>query len=398
MANPLDCNGQPLPWSDEPCAPGDVDVPICYAVPPSTVPIPGVKRITLLADCTASGSVILDEALAPVPGAVEIGCISGEGQQFVLTAADLCPVLGTFPLQVYVPTDPVVVVGAGGCYLAVPAGAGGFPGFGVPVTATGPTNAAGVSGLAARADHLHRVEVIVQEEGVLAGARPTLNFIGDRVSAVDDAINDRVNITFTDFDGGTITAPILAGAGTCAAPAYSFTLEPDSGLLAVPTLNVTLGWNSCDSFVRVGDIIRIEALNDDFIEVGASINIIGASSLTVPSPITITAGAGSVGGIDGADINITGGATPDVNGGTVCVTGGANLGAVAAGAFICLGGGQADASAGDFTLEAGLAAGDNGFGFIRARSITFGTGNGGAYVTASLSPRPQRGCSRGARG
>jgi len=382
MPLPLDsCTGLPLPWSDEPCAPGDVDVPICYAVPPSTVPIAGVKRITLLADCTASGSVILDLALAPVPGAVEIGCITEGAAEFVLTGPEVCAVLGTYPLQVYVPTDPVVVVGAGGCYLAVPAGAGGFPGFGVPVTATGDTNAAGVSGLAARADHLHRVEVIVQEEGVLAGARPTLNFIGDRVSAVDDAINDRVNITFTDFDGGTITSPILSSAGTCAAPAYSFALEPDSGLLAVPTANVTLGWNSCASFVRVGDVVRIEDVDGDFFELGPNaIDIEGADSLTVPSPITVTAGSGSVGGIDGADINISGGATPDVNGGTVCIIGGANLGAAAAGASICAGGGQTDTTGGDFTIAGGLSATGNGLGFIRGGTITFGTSASGAYV------------------
>ncbi|HET6418200.1 MAG TPA: hypothetical protein VFG22_18025, partial [Polyangiales bacterium] len=74
------------------------------------------------------------------------------------------------------------------------------------------------------------------------------------------------------FDGGTIANPIEGPDGSCAAPTYSFTTDPTSGLLyeaGVPA--VTLGYSNCSAFVRVGDVVRIEASNSDFIEVGASV-------------------------------------------------------------------------------------------------------------------------------
>lgn len=127
MANPLDCNGVPLPWSDRPCTPGDVDVPICYTVPPDPTILPGVKRITLTAQCTASASVILDEALVPVPGAVEVGCASGSDCECL--PSTICTALQALPVQAVNIGDTAVFVGAGGCFLGVPIGGGGvaFP-------------------------------------------------------------------------------------------------------------------------------------------------------------------------------------------------------------------------------------------------------------------------------
>ena len=66
----------------------------------------------------------------------------------------------------------------------------------VPVD-TGTANAEGVSASVARADHVHRTLVRVQDEGVAAGSRPTLNFIGTGVSAVDNPGSDRVDVTVT---------------------------------------------------------------------------------------------------------------------------------------------------------------------------------------------------------
>lgn len=66
---------------------------------------------------------------------------------------------------------------------------------GDPITVRGPTNAEGSSLALARADHQHRLEVEVEDEGALTGARPTLNFIGAGVGAIDNPAEDRVDIT-----------------------------------------------------------------------------------------------------------------------------------------------------------------------------------------------------------
>jgi len=66
-----------------------------------------------------------------------------------------------------------------------------------PITVTGPLNLLGASLALSRADHQHRLELAVQDEGALAGARPTINFIGTGVGAVDNPGLDRVDITIT---------------------------------------------------------------------------------------------------------------------------------------------------------------------------------------------------------
>lgn len=40
----------------------------------------------------------------------------------------------------------------------------------------------------------------VQEEGANLTLRPTINFIGSNVTAIDDPSNDRINVTITDAD------------------------------------------------------------------------------------------------------------------------------------------------------------------------------------------------------
>lgn len=65
--------------------------------------------------------------------------------------------------------------------------------------------------------------------------------------------------------------PILAPDGSCAAPSYSFSTDPTSGMFFDPgTPALMLGHDTCDSFIRIGDIIRIEAANGDFVQYGAS--------------------------------------------------------------------------------------------------------------------------------
>lgn len=62
-----------------------------------------------------------------------------------------------------------------------------------PVTVMGTTNNEGISTSLARSDHQHRLELQVEDNAILTGSRPILNFIGATV--VDDGINDRVDIT-----------------------------------------------------------------------------------------------------------------------------------------------------------------------------------------------------------
>jgi hypothetical protein len=66
--------------------------------------------------------------------------------------------------------------------------------YGVPITVRGPTNAAGANDVA-HADHDHRLEYEVEDEGVLQSARPRMNFIGAGVGAVDNPGQDRTDVT-----------------------------------------------------------------------------------------------------------------------------------------------------------------------------------------------------------
>jgi len=67
---------------------------------------------------------------------------------------------------------------------------------GDPVTVRGDSNVKGTPGTGVPyANHQHRLELEVEDEGVLAGARPALNFIGAGVGAVDNPGMDRVDVT-----------------------------------------------------------------------------------------------------------------------------------------------------------------------------------------------------------
>lgn len=83
---------------------------------------------------------------------------------------------------------------------------------GPPITVRGPINAEGASLQIARADHDHRLELEVEDEGALAGARPTINFVGLGVGAADDPGNDRVNITIPGnvTDGASVVRSLYS--------------------------------------------------------------------------------------------------------------------------------------------------------------------------------------------
>ena len=86
---------------------------------------------------------------------------------------------------------------------------------GVPVTVRGANNQEGTATSLARSDHKHRNEIQVEDDGVLVGARPTLNFIGDAVSVVDNGGLDRLDITITAATL-TNTAPTQIDVGDTA--------------------------------------------------------------------------------------------------------------------------------------------------------------------------------------
>jgi hypothetical protein len=95
-----------------------------------------------------------------------------------------------------------------------------------PLTVTGPTNLAGVALTVTRSDHRHRLEVMVEDEGVLAGARPIINFIGAGVTAVDDPGNDRVNVVIPGGGGGGEPCVLSFGVGNVGAAAGTRYLDP----------------------------------------------------------------------------------------------------------------------------------------------------------------------------
>jgi hypothetical protein len=79
--------------------------------------------------------------------------------------------------------------------------------YGDPITVRGPTNAEGDEDKVARSNHDHRLEYEVEDEGVLVSARPRMDFVGDGVGAIDDALADKTIVTIPGpelADGGAV--------------------------------------------------------------------------------------------------------------------------------------------------------------------------------------------------
>ncbi len=304
-----DCNTPAQP----PCAPGPFDSPVCYTVPPSGVVFDGVLRVTINPDCSVATQQILDLALAPVPGAVQAVC-DPFAQPTCCDPLSICAIVQTLPLQVPGVGDTALFVTPGGCFLGVPGGGGGgFPGYGIPVT-TACANAAGVSLLVARADHVHRSALPVDDEGVLVGTRCSLNFIGAGVTAVDNPGLDRVDVTIP----GPVF-PLLAPNGSCAAPSYSFTASPDSGMFYTGTA-VRVSDDNCDDFIEVGASINIHSSSGNITTVATLGSIAdtagttwtataaGAASL-IGAGVAVVATAGSIVLSATADVHLVTAAT-----------------------------------------------------------------------------------------
>lgn len=128
--------------------------------------------------------------------------------------------------------------------------------------------------------------ITVQDEGVLVSAGVTcLNFVGGAISAA--VVGNCVDVTVT---AGAVAFPVLAPNGSCAAPSYSFSASPDSGMFYTGTA------------VRIGDDNCV-----DFIEVGASISIFSsASTVDIQGQgIGITSGLGLALGSGGVAARLT---------------------------------------------------------------------------------------------
>ena len=69
--------------------------------------------------------------------------------------------------------------------------------FATPVTVVGGTNAEGTDDTLVRANHRHRLEVQVSQDGALVGERPELNFTGSGVVVTDDAVGDELDVAIS---------------------------------------------------------------------------------------------------------------------------------------------------------------------------------------------------------
>jgi len=87
--------------------------------------------------------------------------------------------------------------------------------YGVPITVRGPTNAPGATDVA-HADHDHRLEYEVEDEGVLVSARPRMNFVGAGVGAVDLPGLDKTEVTIPGnvTDGAVVKRSTYVGASS----------------------------------------------------------------------------------------------------------------------------------------------------------------------------------------
>lgn len=306
-----------------PCGPGPYDSPVCYSVPPSLTVLNGFKRVTLNPDCSAATVQILDDTLTPVPGAVEAGC-DPLAPQSCCDPLSLCAILQGLPTQVPGVTDTALFVDAiGGCFLGVPGGGGGgFPGYGSPV-ATACANADGVSLLVARADHVHRSTTPVQDDGVLTSTRCTLNFTGAGVVVTDDAGGDRSNIAIA----GTVF-PLLAPDGSCAAPSYSFSSSPDSGMFYTGSA-VRISDDACTDFIEVGASINIfTTATDVAVMSGAQFTGAAATAISLTAGTSLTAAATSTMTLSaGGAVNATAGTTFNIvsTGGNTTIDAGTNF-------------------------------------------------------------------------
>lgn len=112
--------------------------------------------------------------------------------------------------------------------------------------------------------------IVIQEDGAaIAAGVNCINFVGATVTP-----GPCVTVTIA---GGAPVFPLLAPDGSCAAPSYSFASNPQSGMF-MSGATLVIATNNCD----------------DFIELGASVNIgSNLSGITLSASTFVIIGAGT---------------------------------------------------------------------------------------------------------
>lgn len=165
----------------------------------------------------------------------------------------------------------------------------------------------------------------VQDDGVAVASGVTcLNFTGAGVTAT--VVGACVNVNIPGGGAG-VAFPLLAPNGSCAAPSYSFTADPTSGLLRLGTGEIVLASTACSEQVSLGggvvDVLATGAGTAQLrstagnvnVTAGADVNLTAGTSLTGTSQFTSMIGTDSV--LVRADTN---NATVQANNGDVNLT------------------------------------------------------------------------------
>lgn len=265
--------------------------------------------------------ISITPALTIAPGGV-----NGHGPTF---AYDLCADLQAIPSCVCEPApgDLVPIIQGGACVLA-----------------TWPT-----------VDVCDQIGVLPNGAPVV-GDRALIREAGGLCKLVDPTVYA------IPFDGGIIATPILAANGSCASPAYSFTISPDSGVWFDPAVGpsgaVVVSDHNCTNRINVGASVEVLAPASDVLAMAGSPTTNGARlhlyDLATNSGIVELVGANSSPGFSPGATFVSGGLDTHGFGGALLFLRGGNSTVVGGDVLISGGGGPAG---GNIVLTAG-ASGD----------------------------------------
>lgn len=141
-----------------------------------------------------------------------------------------------------------------------------------------------------------------------------------------------------------LTGPFLVGNGSCAAPSYSFSAFPQSGMFYDPAGDgaVIIGDENCEDFISVGASVIAQSK---------------ASGGNAGATVTLASATASFGGI----ITIKGGdATVGTGAGAIFIQAGHNNGAIAPANVEISGGNSSTPAGGNITIKGGFGAVEQG--------------------------------------
>lgn len=177
----------------------------------------------------------------------------------------------------------------------------------------------------------------------------------------------------------SLSFPVLAPDGSCAAPSYSFASSTDSGMWFDPALGlsgaVVISDHNCTNQINVGASITLRTGDTSNINInagdGSNVNITTATGIGF-SPGTISISAGN---------------TPlfGQQGGLVAIDGGASSGGGGIGGSISIGGGSGSSSSNGGQLQFSGGSTDTGIGGAAGISGGAATGVGGSAGPVQIS-------------